>query len=208
MNLKIYFNDKPLFLTDNIDSEIEPFVHHDDAVFIDEFSSPGIKSMIHEMREEKVHAGIFYHHKIDELKKAFWKKFTIVIAAGGLLINEEEEVLLMFRRGKWDLPKGKLDKGETIEDCALRETTEETGLVELKLEKPITTTYHTYDESGKHILKETYWFLIRAKKKEELIPQINEQITKLEWVRPSALKEHSRNMYASIKEVLKKAGYL
>src|ERR1700741_4840011 len=153
MNLKIYFNDKPLFLTDNIDSEIEPFVHHDDSVFIDEFSSPGIKSMIHEMREEKVHAGIFYHQKIEELKKAFWKKFTIVIAAGGLLLNEEEEILLMFRRGKWDLPKGKLDKGETIEDCALRETNEETGLVDLKLEKPITTTYHTYDESGKHILK-------------------------------------------------------
>ena len=208
MNLKIYFNDKPLFLTDNIDSEIEPFVHHDDAVFIDEFSSPGIKSMIHEMREEKVHAGIFYHEKIDELKKAFWKKFTIVIAAGGLVLNEEEEILLMFRRGKWDLPKGKLDKGETTEDCALRETTEETGLMDLKLEKPITTTYHTYDESGKHILKETYWFLIRARKEEELVPQANEQITRLEWVKPLALKEYSRNMYASIKEVLKEADYL
>ena len=97
----------------------------------------------------------------------------------------------MFRRGKWDLPKGKLDKGETIEDCALRETKEETGLVDLKLGKPITTTYHTYDESGKHILKETYWFLIRAKKENELIPQVDEQITKLEWAKPSALKEYT-----------------
>jgi len=208
MNVKIYFNDKPLFLTDDIDSEIEPFVHHDDAIFIDEFSNPGIKSMIHEMREEKVHAGIFYHNKFDELKKAFWKKFTIVIAAGGLVLNENDEILLMFRRGKWDLPKGKMDKGETVEDCALRETREETGLEDLKMEKSITTTYHTYDESGKHILKETYWYLIRGSKDNELIPQETEQISKLEWVKPSALKDYSRNMYSSIKEVLRECDYL
>ena len=73
MHIKISFNDKPLFLTDSITAEIEPFIHHDDAIFIDEFSLSGIKSMIHEMRQDKVHAGIYLHNNIAELKKAFWK---------------------------------------------------------------------------------------------------------------------------------------
>jgi hypothetical protein len=108
MHIKVYFNDKPLFLTDEVTSEIEPFVHHDDAVYMDELSSPGIKTMIHEMRQEKVHAGIFVHKDLDELKKAFFKKFMLVPAAGGLVINEKGKWLFIFRRNKWDLPKGKL----------------------------------------------------------------------------------------------------
>jgi len=109
--------------------------------------------MIHEMELQKIHAGIFLHTNLEDLKKAFWKKFTIVQAAGGLVINKNKEVLMIFRRGKWDLPKGKLDKGETLEECAVREVEEETGLKNISLHKHLLTTFHTYHESGKFILK-------------------------------------------------------
>ena len=118
MYIKIYFDDKPLFLCDSIDNFIQPYIHHDDAVFIDELDSHTVKSMIHEMQEPSVHAGVFFHPDLEKLKKTFFKKFTLILAAGGLVTNENNEILLIFRRGKWDLPKGKLEKGEKLEDCA------------------------------------------------------------------------------------------
>src|SRR6516225_427600 len=133
MFIKIYFNDRPLYLCDEFNEEINVLAHHDDAVFIDEFSSAAVNSMIHEMRTEKVHAGIFYHKNLEDLKKSFWRKFTIVQAAGGLVQNENKEILLIFRRKKWDLPKGKVDKGESLEEAAVREVREETGIEKVKL---------------------------------------------------------------------------
>ena len=144
MYIKIYFDNKPLFLCDAVDDTVEPYIHHDDAIFIDELDSHTVKSMIHEMQLEKIHAGVFYHPDLAELKKAFYKKFTIIQAAGGLVLNEKNKLLMIFRRGKWDLPKGKLDKGETLEDCAVREVEEETGLQSIKLISPLIITYQTY----------------------------------------------------------------
>src|SRR5580692_2838451 len=137
MYIKIYFNDKPLFLCDELNAEINAYAHHDDAVFIDEFSTPSVNSIIHEMRLAKIHAGIFFHQDLQTLKKAFWKKFILVQAAGGLIQNEKKELLFIFRRDKWDLPKGKLDKGETLEQCAIREVAEETGLKDVRLDAPL-----------------------------------------------------------------------
>ena len=207
MHIKIYFNDKPLFLTDTITPEIEPYVHHDDAVYIDEFSPAGINSMLHEMRQEKVHAGIFLHNNLAALEKAFRKKFLLIQAAGGLIVNEDNNLLFIFRRGKWDLPKGKLDKGEKLEICAVREAKEETGLKEATLKKSLITTYHAYDESGHHILKETWWYLLTASKDQELIPQTEEDITAIEWADPGKLEKYTSNTYALIIDVLKAGGY-
>lgn len=207
MHIKIYFNDKPLFLTDTITAEIEPYVHHDDAVFIDEFSPQGVKSMLHEMRQQKVHAGIYLHNNVAELEKAFKKRFMIIQAAGGLVVNEDNGLLFIFRRGKWDLPKGKLDPGEKLEVCAVRETEEETGLEKVRLKKHLVTTYHTYDESGHHILKETWWYLLNASKKETLTPQTEEQITAIEWADPVKLEKYKANTYSLIIDVLQTAGY-
>jgi 8-oxo-dGTP pyrophosphatase MutT (NUDIX family) len=207
MHIKIYFNEKPLFLTDTITPEIEPFVHHDDAVLIDEFSHGGINSMIHEMRQTKVHAGIYLHNNVEELKKAFWKKFILVKAGGGLVINEANELLFIFRRGKWDLPKGKLDDGETMEECAVREVKEETGLQHVELKKHLVTTWHTYDESGHHILKETAWYLLSAPKKQALTPQTVEQITQIEWGSPDNIEKYVSNTFPAITDVLSAAGY-
>jgi 8-oxo-dGTP pyrophosphatase MutT (NUDIX family) len=207
MHIKVYFSDKPLFLADAVTPEIEPYVHHDDAIFIDEFSLPGIKSMIHEMKLEKVHAGIFVHNDLEELKKAFFKKFQVIQAAGGLVLNETGKILFIFRRGKWDLPKGKLDKKETLENAAVRETEEETGLKDVKLKDHLITTYHTYDESGHHILKETHWYLMEASEAQPLKPQTEEQITAIEWADPSDLKKYLSNTYHAIVDVLHAGGY-
>jgi 8-oxo-dGTP pyrophosphatase MutT (NUDIX family) len=207
MHIKIYFNDKPLFLTDSITPDIEPFAHHDDAVFIDEFSHGGINSMLHEMRQEKVHAGIYYHTNVEELKKAFFKKFTLIKAAGGLVTNENGDLLFIFRRGKWDLPKGKLDEGESLETCAVREVAEETGLDNVQLKKHLVTTYHVYDESGHHILKETWWYSLAAAKNQPLVPQTEEQITEIEWAAPGNLEKYVANTYPNIIDVLKAGGY-
>jgi len=206
MYIKVYFNDKPLFLCDALNAEINGYAHHDDAVFIDEFSTPAVNSMIHEMRQEKVHAGIFLHSPLEELRKAFWKKFILIKAGGGLVKNEKGEVLFMFRRGKWDLPKGKQDDGETMESCALREVREETGLKDINLEKPLLVTWHTYDDSGKHILKETHWFTMRAGGEQALLPQQEEQITELKWVAKKDFPAMLSNTFPSIVDVIRIGG--
>ena len=204
MRIKIYFNDKPLFLCDELDKELNDYAHHDDAIFIDEFSAPAVNSMIHEMNQQKIHAGVFLHKDFEQLKKAFWKKFIIVKAAGGLVLNEQKEMLFIFRRGKWDLPKGKLDKGETLEQCAVREVEEETGLKNISLKKFILTTYHTYNENGKHLLKESYWYEMHVDGQQKLIPQIAEDIQEVKWVKKKDIGEPLKNTFPSIKDVVLK----
>lgn len=208
MHLVIYFNDKPLFLADTLDREIEPYAHHDDAVLIDELNSAAVNSMIHEMKLSKIHAGIFIHPDLEELKKSFFRKFTVIQAAGGIVTNEKGQLLFMRRLGKWDLPKGKLDAGESLEECAIRETEEETGLKQVRSEGPVAVTYHTYDESGKHILKESHWFNLKVKGKQELIPQTEEQITELKWFDKADLRVVIENTYPNILLVLNEAGHL
>ena len=205
MYLKIYFDNKPLFLCDEVDEELQPYIHHDDAVFIDELDSHTVKSMIHEMQLEKVHAGVFFHPNLDELKKAFYKKFTIVQAAGGLVLNEKKQMLMIFRRGKWDLPKGKLDDGETLEECAVREVEEETGLCNIKLVSPLLITYHTYHEGTKFILKESHWYNMRVSGEQKLIPQTEEDIHEIKWVTAKDAQKLFPECFPSVIDVIKKA---
>ena len=203
MFIKIYFDQKPLFLCDHVDKTIEPYIHHDDTIYIDELNLHTIKAMIHEMMLPKVHAGVFFHPDLPGLQKAFFKKFTIVQAAGGLVKNEENEALLIFRRGKWDLPKGKLDKGETLEECAVREVEEETGLKQIQLIAPLIVTWHTYHEGTKFILKESHWYTMKISGKQTLVPQTEEDIVEVKWVKPEQFKEYYDNAYPSIVDVLK-----
>ena len=202
MYIKIYFGNKPLFLCDAVDETIQPYVHHDDAVFIDELNSHTVKSMIHEMGQPAVHAGVFYHASLEELKKAFFKKFTFIQAAGGLVMNEKKEILIIFRRGRWDLPKGKLDTGEKLEDCAVREVEEETGLTKVKLISALTITYHTYHEGARFILKESNWYNMKAGSEQKLIPQTTEDIHEIKWVKAVELKQYIRNSFPSVADVL------
>jgi 8-oxo-dGTP pyrophosphatase MutT (NUDIX family) len=203
MRYKIYFGNHPLFLTNELDPEMNEIMHHDDVVYMDEFSNSGIKSMIHEMKLPQHHAGVFYHEDVEKLFKAFRKHFEIVTAAGGVVRNEQENVLMIFRRGKWDLPKGKLDKGESIEDCAIREVEEETGIRDTALAGTLMTTFHVYDEFGKHILKETHWFNMKSPGIQTLVPQEAEQISASEWAGKERIDEMLTNSYQLVKDILR-----
>ena len=202
MFIKIFFDDKPLFLCNDVDASLQPYVHHDDAVFIDELDIHAVKSMIHEMQQPQVHAGIYFHKKLEELKKAFFKKFTPINAAGGFVKNEKDEALMIFRRGKWDLPKGNLNKKESAEVCAIRATEEATGLKNVKLISPLLTTWHTYHEGSRFILKETKWFSMKVTSKQQLVPQVEEDISQIAWVPKSGLDKYLQNSYPLVVDVL------
>lgn len=202
MFYKIYYGEKPIFLCDEIDDTILPFIHHDDSVFIDELNSHTINTLLHEMRQPAVHAIIFYHSDLAALTAKIFKKFKQIRAGGGIVVNEKGDVLLIFRRGKWDLPKGKLDPGETIENCAIREVMEETGLNKISLTKPLVITWHIYQEGTSFVLKQTDWFAMRVKGAQALTPQIEEDITDLKWVPRSELPIYQENTFPSVKEVL------
>ena len=133
---------------------------------------------------------------------------TVIKAGGGLVENEKGEFLFMFRRGKWDLPKGKLDPGESLEDCAIREVQEETGIRGLELKKFLLVTEHAYEERGVALLKETHWWLMNARSNQPLVPQAEEDITELRWIGVFALKTVLENTYPGIIEVLKAGGAL
>lgn len=203
MYIKIFFDNKPLFLCDAIDETIDPFIHHDDAIFIDELNSHTVKTMIHEMQQPNVHAGVFFHNDFNSLKQAFFKKFTLITAAGGIVQNEKKEYLLIFRKGKWDLPKGKLDKGEKLEECAVREVEEETGLKDVKLLKPLCITYHTYHEGARYILKDSHWYTMKVKGPQQLVPQTEEDIHEIKWVKQSELESYLEKSYPSVADVLR-----
>ena len=205
MFIKIYFGNKPLFLCDAIDNTIQPYVHHDDSIFIDELNIHSIKTIIHEMQQPQVHAGVFYHSNLDELKKAFTKKFTLVQAAGGLVKNDKEEILMIFRKGSWDLPKGKLDKGEKLEDCAVREVEEETGLKNIRLHSPLTITYHVYFEGTRYILKESHWFAMSVSGEQTLAPQKEEGISDIKWVNRSTINSFLKKAYPLITDIIQAA---
>jgi 8-oxo-dGTP pyrophosphatase MutT (NUDIX family) len=203
MYIKIYFGDKPVFLCNEMDDDLNELLHHEDTVFIDEVSSPAIKSLLHEIKKESFHAGVLWNEDLEKLRKAFFKHFMLIQAAGGLVLNEKKEVLMIYRRGKWDLPKGKLDPGEDLETCAVREVEEETGIRNISLQNKIGCTYHTYDEFGKHILKETHWYKMTASSNQPLVPQTEEDIQQLEWGGKKDMQKYSDNTYPSVAEILK-----
>lgn len=125
-------------------------------------------------------------------------------AGGGLVINEKNEILFIYRRQKWDLPKGKLDTGENIEECAIREVMEETGIKNLTIGNLLVITTHTYEEKGVSVQKETHWFLMNATTLDNpiLSPQLEEDIEKIEWVPFDKIEEYLANSYNTIRLVL------
>ncbi len=132
-----------------------------------------------------------------------------IIAGGGLVLNDAGELLMIYRRGKWDLPKGKLDKGETIEACAVREVQEETGLVAVSLGNFITISYHEYFDLylKEEVVKESHWYAMTAPGIQALIPQTAEDITEIRWVSGDALEACLLDSYETVVDVVRKAGF-
>ncbi|MEM7104170.1 MAG: NUDIX domain-containing protein [Bacteroidota bacterium] len=140
---------------------------------------------------------------LPQLKADFFGVYKILEAAGGLVFNQAGEILVMYRRGSWDLPKGKIDKGESVEEAAVREVMEETGLKEVTLGDKHFTSYHTY-QHPKHgrVLKPTYWFKMTSSQ-QELIPQTEEDIEQMKWMKKEDfLEKYQSETYQSILDVL------
>ena len=129
-----------------------------------------------------------------------------VLAAGGLVFNEAEELLLIFRYGKWDLPKGHFEKGETLESCALREVAEETGLKHLSIVSFIGVTEHHYFDNklNADANKETHWFRMRTSQRDGLFPQLQEGIEWIRWVKADELSGFLVYSYENIREIIGK----
>lgn len=138
----------------------------------------------------------------DELYNRVAGRFELQEAAGGVVKNDRGEMLLIFRRGFWDLPKGKLDNGESNEACALREVTEETGAQNIRLSsRDYILSYHAFTSNQKWILKRTTWFRMSAPH-QALVPQAEEDIEEAIWVPRSDLHEYLPQMYRSIRPLV------
>jgi 8-oxo-dGTP pyrophosphatase MutT (NUDIX family) len=145
---------------------------------------------------------LLHTNKIKEFWKAFQSEFKFIEAAGGLVENEKQEVLFIYRLEKWDLPKGKMEKGETPEESALREVEEECGISNLTLGEELPSTYHIYFYKEKWVLKKTYWYNMSYVGEEKLVPQTEEAITKAVWVNKNKLQEQLSNTYVSLKGLI------
>ena len=141
----------------------------------------------------------------DKTLEAISKGFTTIHAGGGLVTNSSGEFLMIYRNLIWDLPKGKLEEGEKIDECAVREVEEETGLDSLSLIEPICVTMHTYHLNNEPILKKTHWYKMSCNEDREPTPQVEENISKVVWVKERELPQYLKNTFPSIIEVFEES---
>ena len=134
--------------------------------------------------------------------------FPVINAAGGLVKKPNDQILFIFRYGKWDLPKGKMEEGETVNETALREVAEETGVAGLKITKELIPTFHTYKMDGKRVIKKTHWFEMTFADDSQILPQAIEDITVVKWLNQKDIPWAMRDSYASVIELLTTSGYL
>ena len=153
-----------------------------------------------------------YYYVLVADAKAFLKKVmksvTLIEAAGGLVKNDRGQFLFIFRNGKWDIPKGKLEKGEKPKEGAVREVEEECGIAIDECGKKIVNTYHVYTSKGEVVLKKTYWYKMKYAGKAKLKPQIEEGITEVRWMTKKDISMVADNTFPSIMDVLLKRDLL
>jgi ADP-ribose pyrophosphatase YjhB (NUDIX family) len=150
------------------------------------------------MTNKEIKEIFFYNENQEFLLNCFKSMFKVIEAAGGLVKNSKGEYLFIFRNGKWDLPKGKIEKNESIEKAAVREVEEECGIKGLSVLKQLETTYHTYPLNDLFVLKPTYWFEMNCSDNSELVPQLDEGITEARWISVKDLGIVKENTYGSI----------
>jgi len=138
---KIYINNKPLILTTDAKAYIAKNPVAQGYIYFEGAFPRHFRLALQHIGKPGTMGAIIEDFSADSLQEELYELFTPIDAGGGVVMNERDEVLMIFRRGKWDLPKGKCDDGEEIDACALREVSEETGLHQLKLEEKICDTY-------------------------------------------------------------------
>lgn len=137
-----------------------------------------------------------------KLIKKLQQQLVYIKAAGGLIRNDAGEYLFIFRRGKWDLPKGKLEPEEKAEQAAVREVEEECGLKISLVKRELDSTYHIYEQDGEFVLKRTCWYLMKSRGDQALVPQLEEEITEARWFKTDELQLIRQNTYLSVLQVM------
>jgi len=188
---KIFVGDKPIILT------TEP--KEKKGVKNYKLNKVILRNVIKKLNSSSLKKVYLVHKNEEKLLKKFLKKAPNVVAGGGKVYNNKGKVLFIYRNGKWDLPKGKIEKKESIEETAIREVEEETGVKGLEIVKPIETTYHIFKRRGRYRIKITYWFEMKTSFDGKLYPQEKEGITKVKWLGKKKIKKALENSYANIK---------
>jgi 8-oxo-dGTP pyrophosphatase MutT (NUDIX family) len=194
---KVFVNDKSLFLTNEVQKET------DFQIFL--LESIDIKKLIVKMYQNKISSAFLYHPDEKLIMKTLRAKIPVVKAGGGLVYNDEGKVLFIFRNGKWDLPKGGTEKNETMEQTAIREVEEETGVTGLSIVQKLQKTYHIFKRNGRYKLKVTYWYEMKTAYQGTPQGQIEEGIEKVEWIHPNDIAKVLENSYENIKLLFEEA---
>ena len=162
----------------------------------------------------KIMRNVFSKNQIQQIPDDEWENFcnrhTIVEAAGGLVQNSNGEYLMIFRNGRWDLPKGKCEQGESMEQTALREVQEECGIDRLRVEKLLTVTHHAYAMHGVNVLKPTHWYAMRYEGSESVFtPQLEEGIRVAKFAAVDEITGKCfKNCYDNVKTVFAAVGLM
>lgn len=200
---KIYINESPLILTQTSDLADESAFERSLIHAIYRGKPKILLNYIELLEKNKHHEGIIIQaDNAEQLWKDFKSLYFYIKAGGGLVINPFGKVLLIFRRGVWDLPKGKQDPGETLAQTALREVREETGVPDLKIVEKLDNGYHCYMMSKQRTLKRTRWYLMQTTSPDQLILQKEEGIQDAAWFDPKELPKLTMPMYNNIRDVL------
>jgi 8-oxo-dGTP pyrophosphatase MutT (NUDIX family) len=197
---KVFINQKTIFLTKDISNlkiEVDDIlVHpHSKTALIHEY-----QRFINNPAALKLY--IFKPNHVKQLYRDFLSMFVKIEAAGGLVVNSAGQFLFIYRYGKWDLPKGKIEAFEKKDEAALREVEEETGIGKLKIINPLTKTRHLYEEKGKQCLKVTWWYYMKTSDNHLPVPQQEEGITNAQWIDRDKMKDVMLNTYLSIIDVI------
>ena len=188
---KVFVNDIPIIL-----SSKEDFGEKYEKYSI---KTVDFKKLVKRVAKGKLRYVHLYHRKEKKLLKHLLKKLPVVIAAGGLVYNDNGEILFIYRNKRWDLPKGKTEKNESLEDSAIREVEEETGVKDLKITGFLQKTYHIFKRKGKYKLKVTYWYQMHSSYTGELIPEQSEGIEKVKWKNAEKSRKALQKSYANIR---------
>lgn len=196
---KVFINASRLIA---MDSELLEFEPQEGYELLNYNSKKQLQDLIESLENSKDSRDVCLHSlDLPQLWFDLKSMFSVITAGGGLVENPEGSLLFIYRHKKWDLPKGKKEKGESIEESAIREVQEECGLQHVVLGRKLTTTWHTFGSPDNRKLKKSVWFHMYSAQ-QELIPQQEEGISKIRWVEPERVAKKLQKAYPSITEVL------
>ncbi|MGB4775753.1 MAG: NUDIX domain-containing protein [Daejeonella sp.] len=194
---RIYINETTLLLSGTIETAFSDYQLLDPESF--DFSTFSNCAILGKLTGNFV----LLSPNVKRLFKQIKNRMKFIKAAGGLVSNEQNQHLFIFRNGKWDLPKGKLENGENTKNAALREVEEECGIKISKVGRHICKTYHIYQQGRNTILKKTSWYKMQANKQPILKPQLEEGITDARWVRANDFMLVKENTFPLILDIIK-----